>query len=1449
MSTTAIVSALPGERLIALSPRDDNEAAATWLRRPNLFPGRTLTAATLEDRQLWAAGRLAQRGQAYTPGIVEGLEVGAVWDPTVARPVGLPQVRLQIAAGRGLAVSGEDVVLPRDIDAALFGLPVVAPAGLFDPDSEQEAPGGLRARRLGDSLGRVLTDNPGALPLIGVLVLQPVTVDRAAIDPDDPCDRCGCGTAGENVSFEDWRLADAARLLWFAWPDEWRALPADTPRLRNALAYTIFDAEAALPPGATLPWEDYGVPLAVIALDGTFQPRFVDAAAVVRQGGRARVGRLQFAASPAGALSLAPNTRLPMLWQARIMQLAEQIAEAGDPPPDAATLAAAFDRLPPCGLLPTNVYDPVSGVNNFFPAGFELDAAPLPLDQLDLALREAASLASLDFSQSERVRILIPVSQESWDPRLLLREELNPEFDSTLRRFLSTRSRALGMRQALRKVIAHLTESIDGEFTVPPDIHADPAALEPEALEPWGPPSVMAGHRTQIRSGLHQHGFRQIEPTVYPWPLSLGASDSLFVWVYLDPDHPPSELMLQWFSETEDHRAYWGEDLIALGANGTSSRFHMGLLPRLGEWTRLDIPASNVGLAGQTIKGISFMLYDGRAAFGAFGQLTAGDAETAWLTGPLPSATETYGNEPWEFLAPDQLWAPFEPDFGLSYRGEWPEAAGLAALEASPALEPLSSAERTQLRNRGVQSFISYLKARADRADDLVDFGFLKVQTDIYRVRQYMLGTSTANKLMVSPMLATIAQADTAVASQEKLTAFFQELRKTVPSPRSRAAIGDSEPPTAAPRAMSTGASAAPSARALGGMQRFDTSGRAGGTFQKGPLLAEFVSTDIAPLRAPAAPTPRPSDVVNARPVVGQVDIRTTTVAERLTPLPASEARSYAAATRHDMVLGLIRLADELVAEDAGVMPGLFQDIDLWGLKDDPFLAGPAPTSVRAGSSSDTPVRSRPLADILSGDADRATWLGLLLALPSAGDENACFSDATSLSDATIALLRQVEGRVRLYRDAIAACEDTLAAIRTHLAAAQARERQLDEELAEARHDVAVTRALLTEEQQRLDAINERRAAVLAEEVRFLAYVRLRATDNLSDVPARTLDPGLFEAAIPICLSADFDIPDELGGLLRIVREAPAGWFMQGPKLIGGLDRVEVLAKTLQTAQLRSQLTTPRPIGNFERIPTGIATSMAQLAAKQSQSVGLARVAALQIDLARFTSLSWLGAQAEATQVVSLGDLIEGEHGRGDVARGAAELFDRFSRVSACLFAAFSGVLPSLRLDWAEQLSQFDTAPNLRNLAGLPRWQEIEITDRRRMQGYVDWLYGQVDTREAAATSLVNDVVRMALLLASHAPVNRIIAGRLPRPVLARPGLTIPLVALEPSRLRIGMQAMVYRANEIVARAVVEDIGSAEASARVLTAAGNAVQLDETVRVQFAAAASVSFSATAMRLF
>jgi hypothetical protein len=257
--------------------------------------------------------------------------------------------------------------------------------------------------------------------------------------------------------------------------------------------------------------------------------------------------------------------------------------------------------------------------------------------------------------------------------------------------------------------------------------------------------------------------------------------------------------------------------------------------------------------------------------------------------------------------------------------------------------------------------------------------------------------------------------------------------------------------------------------------------------------------------------------------------------------------------------------------------------------------------------------------------------------------------------------------------------------------------------------------------------------------------------------------------------------------------------------------------------------------------------AITQVQTRQQQAVLETRQLSLNVNAAALASLSWQGARAQAEQIVSLGDLIDGGHGRGEVARQAAETFDRMSRIAGCLHAEFSAVLPSIRLDWAERLSQFDQAPSLRDLSVLARWQEIGYADRRQMQAYVDWLFDQIDAREPRAEDLVNDVVRMCLLLAADAPIGRILAGRLPRPAVVRPGVRLPLTAFDPSKLRVGMQALIYRGADVVARAVVEDIGS-EISARVVQTQTAELSLDITARVQFAETAQVSLKQAPVKM-
>src|SRR5688572_25864557 len=436
VSIKPIEKPLDGERVVALSPDTSNAAATDWLRRPNLFPGRALTAPTVEQRQRWQAGRIALRGQAITKGDAQGLGVSYTIEPGEGDAP--DDARLQITPGRALAVSGEDVVLPTPVDIRLADLPVVAEPAVFAEASGEAppaapAPGGLgvlRPRTIGTlRLGSLIAVRPDILPPLGVLVLQPIVSDRSDFDPTDPCDRCQCAESSDAApdSFEDWRTADGIRLLWYAWPDEWRALPADTARRRNALAHIVFDAEAALEHGESLPWEGWGAPIALIGVNAAWQPVFSDRATVVRRGGRARNARLTSGA----AGQLAADSRLPGLWQARIEQMAEQMAELGNPLPDAPILAQAFGRLPPAGLLPINVMSlDVLPLNvgseilqsRFFPPGFELDAVPVPMPQLDVAIRDAAPLASIDFSSAERVRVLVPVTPSSYEPRLLFEE-------------------------------------------------------------------------------------------------------------------------------------------------------------------------------------------------------------------------------------------------------------------------------------------------------------------------------------------------------------------------------------------------------------------------------------------------------------------------------------------------------------------------------------------------------------------------------------------------------------------------------------------------------------------------------------------------------------------------------------------------------------------------------------------------------------------------------------------------------------------------------------------------------------------------------------------------------------------------------------------------------------------------------------------------------------------
>jgi hypothetical protein len=147
-----------------------------------------------------------------------------------------------------------------------------------------------------------------------------------------------------------------------------------------------------------------------------------------------------------------------------------------------------------------------------------------------------------------------------------------------------------------------------------------------------------ACHQSAVAAGMHQHSFQGATATL---PISVG--DWLFAYVYLDPVNRPRQVMLQWNDANWEHRAYWGENLIDAGTDGTVSRRLIGPLPPLGQWVRLEVPASVVGLEGRVGHGMAFTLWDGRATWGRAGSISreAVDAATTDRLAPALFVDDT----------------------------------------------------------------------------------------------------------------------------------------------------------------------------------------------------------------------------------------------------------------------------------------------------------------------------------------------------------------------------------------------------------------------------------------------------------------------------------------------------------------------------------------------------------------------------------------------------------------------------------------------------------------------------------------------------------------------------------------------------------------------------------------------------------------------------------------
>jgi len=1410
MKVFPIDDPLAGEQILAVQPAMERYPDANWQQRLEYFSGRALTHTALRLEQQGRSGHIATLGQALSPGVVVGLEAGA------AQIDG--QIMLEIAAGMGLAASGESIHLNRNQQAVLDNIRVYAPASLLDPDWDSSQ--GEGAWRLGDTLAELRTGGH-PLPEAMVLVAQPVAVEHfSQQDATDPCDY-----DPSDEAFENWQWLDGCRLVLYAWDVVLGPLPAPGDWRRNRIAHAIFEYERGLSEGEYLPWMALGVPIALIGLTASLDFEFLDRHAVVRRGGEAKGTDVPI--SPAGNR---------FLWQARFEQFNEQLVDwlMANPEIDPAQMSAGmqFRRLPPVGVLPRETMNPRLQLQRFFPLSYAVRALAIPYEQLDLAIEESASLLPYDINTPDRIELLVPVPQPHYDPRLLVVETIDPGFDLTIARFVSGRDQWLGRRLLVRNKAAALYLAIKGS----PLLYRtdDPSAID--SLE-----QPVEFEQKRVSQGDSCRYFKGLSAPPGNW-IQAGFDDSGWdsgitaigygtagLGTPLDDmaGHYVSVFVRLGFHLDSIEQAH--RYTLTVATNGGFYAYLNGRFLSSANVTRplhtataqqaqeLKVRRYELGeLTGRLAEGENLLAIQGHNVSLSEGEFS--------ISVELLDTEDSFGTEA---IIPDQL-----PPFGSQQY----EVKALAQLRSYlDTSTPLADVEVAKLDEIGIEEYIDFLQRKIDKADDRVEFGFLRLRTDIYRVRQMMLGNEAGTKLATSPALAEIAKGESAVATKNELSDFYVRLKQATPGTGEgggRGGLGlerDPQAPDINPtsgvrlerdpqtpvsgNAFFAGELSYPGERAgrdemaPGALENAAMIDKisADGTLIPGVKGAKMTGESRLRSERSSADLFRYAtarEVGEQNPLVGKVQsFNNATVGERLAESSANTSYMAGVAVKGEL---LTELLDTDIHIDDLKVPGVSADG-----KPLSFAAIRADRNI--------------IGDILAGNHD-----------PVEGDDEAgYFSAGIKALENVVGVLRQIEGRVHAYRRAISRCKDTLSDIRAELDKADQRLNTIGDELAEARHDVSVARALKAEEQARLAALNARRDKILATQVPFLLFRRPRSVDPRLDAPMHYVNPDLSDQPLPLCDLAQVEAPAPLEAMLDVIRDAPMKWFKAVKLILPQLSRLADLQVTLAGAKKRavSRISVhPFMKMNFQ-VPDKLLAGLGATLTQSQQRIQLQRKKTLSIDLAAFQRFGWQESVQRLPEVVSLGDLIDGNHGRMGASQQAAAELEMIARVATCLYVNFSGVPAGIRLDWAERFSQFDTAVNLRNLYSLPRFGELDYSERHTLQRLVDWLYGRIDASFSDALDMISDLVRVAILAASHAPVDQLIGGYLPEPVTVRPGSRIRVVA-DLSRVRVGMAVSMVSAGATLVRGKVADISGGEVTAEVLTTVGMSVQLESGARVQ-----------------
>jgi len=717
---------------------------------------------------------------------------------------------------------------------------------------------------------------------------------------------------------------------------------------------------------------------------------------------------------------------------------------------------------------------------------------------------------------------------------------------------------------------------------------------------------------------------------------------------------------------------------------------------------------------------------------------------------------------------------------------------------APTTLALFNSDDWTDLQTFGLQHFIDRINAKLDKANDLLDLAFLTSQTDIYRYRQNVLSTTDATRLAVSPILANIATGVTATATAQNIHDYLASVDKVPAAGATPAAPGAPNARAelkASPLILTNTSTSSRSVLFKVGADaaaasRFEASTAAVGI--RSDAAATFSMIDVGSPDQPASP----SDITQQTPIVGaQLNLRTLTIAERLAQSPAQEALFYSVGNR---VAILQLLADlEITVAD---LPILVDNLPAGTVQ--PVL-GDLAAAAAAG-------RTQLVMGLVNNPQ-------ITTALPNSNpDEGTLFATGVHVLEQHTQLLRAVEGRIQQYEDFLGLCGAALANVQSDAQAAQTLLTQLQNDLTQARQNLAFVATLLADETARLASVKAMRTNVLNTYVQYVAYSRPRTLVTEANVPSRQLVPALVASPVPACLRETVAVPPELREMVALLREAPINWFPPIGSQLGHLERPDLLQSLATDTQARATLLLQMPLqtSSAASAPGIYASTITNIYSADQQVFRTLQTQRAALQPAQLANQSWTAQVAALKSSVAVGDLLSSAAVHAEVVNATSTSLQEISNVATCLYTHVGQTLPIDRLAWAEFLRNNAGPYVLGNLAVLPGWNSQNYIDRQQMQLLVDWMFAQIDATNQTAAALMNDVVAVAILLASQAPVDDIIAGAVA--LRAKPVIGNPIVLTLPSdRVAHGMYVQLYTAGVLAARAVVSDLDSTGVTATV----------------------------------